>query len=87
MTAEQSSIPQSTDECLQFLPRSVRGVCLFLRAKEEIPMARKVGQIIKKIGVRLGNSLTPEESQTLWQVPRRFVVVHVLCIRGGCYLR
>jgi len=46
MTAEQSSIPQSADECLQFLPRRQRRVCLFLRAKEEIPMARKVGQIM-----------------------------------------
>jgi hypothetical protein len=51
-TAEQSSIPQSTDECLLSLPRGVRAVCLFLRAKEEISTARKVGQIIARAGRR-----------------------------------
>jgi hypothetical protein len=48
LTAEQSSIPQSTHECLISQLRSVLEVCLFLRAKDEISMARKVGQIVAR---------------------------------------
>src|SRR5215469_19767 len=45
---DQSSTPQSTDKRLLSPPRTMREVCLFLRAKEEISMARNVGQIIAR---------------------------------------
>jgi integrase len=48
VTADQSSICESPDQWLLYSDGSVYVVCLSLQAKEQISMARKVGQIIAR---------------------------------------
>ena len=48
LTADKPAFLRSTDQYPPCRQSSVREVCLPLRAKEEISMARKVGQIIAR---------------------------------------